>query len=230
MDRETEQVEAMKPRKGAIILVIPILMVVVVFVGYGVMFGLGISGRAADGKRVTLAWEGCPEALDVVQHRVEGMGLGNPVYSKTDAGFTVEVTLPADPDVAAEIPRTLATPGFLRAHPTTDPNRTLFTSDQVEKGAIRQDLTLSPWTVITLSDEGVEALKAYIDEDREGRVTYLLDGLPIGSVSNLKGPTPEVELSPEGKDDRDRMHKAAARAIIVDSGPLPCPLDRVKAP
>lgn len=230
MDPSTrEQVEMMKPRKGAFIFLIPIAMVVFVFVAYGFMFGLGIRGRAADGERVTLAWQGCPEARDVVARRVEGMGLGDPVFTPTDGGFRLEVTLPSDPDVAAEIPRTLATPGILRAHPVNDPARTLLTNADVARGSIRQDLTLSPWTVLSLNAAGLEKLGAFVDEEREGRVVYVLDGLPIGSVSNLKGATPEVELSPEGRDDRDRMHKAAARAILVDSGPLPCPLDRVSA-
>jgi hypothetical protein len=227
MDPTTrEQVELMKPRKGAFILLIPIFMVIAVFTAYAFMFGLGVRGRAADGPRKSFLWAACPEAQEVMAHRVAAMGLGDPEFEKTPEGFRLTTTLPSDPDVAAEIPRTLATPGVLRAHPVNAPARTLLTNDDVVNASIRQDLTLSPWTVLTLDAGGVEKLGAFVSEERDGRVVYTLDGLPIGSVSNLKGATPEVELNPEGKDDRDRLHKAAARAIILDSGPMPCPLDR----
>ncbi|MEZ4316741.1 MAG: hypothetical protein R3F61_04540 [Myxococcota bacterium] len=217
----------MKPRKGAFILLIPVIMVIFVFVAYTAMFGLGLYGRPADGRRVDLAWKACPEAKAVVKHRVEGMGLGDPVYTDLDGGFRVTVTLPSDPEVAADIPRTLATPGVLRAHPVNDPGRTVLTNEHVTSAAIRQDLTLIPWTVLTLNTAGLAALDAFVQEDREGRLVYTIDGLPVGSVSNLKGTTPEVELTPEGRDDRDRMHKAAARSIVLDSGPVPCPMDRI---
>lgn len=222
-----EQVEMMKPRKGAFILLIPVAMVIFTVVAYTVALAAGLYGRPAEGDRVDLSWEGCPEAKDVIDHRVKGMGLGDPQWSEWDGGFTLTVTLPDDPEVAAEIPRTLATPGNLRVHPVDDPNRNILLNEHVASSAIRQDLTLSPWTVLTLTPEGLEALGDFVMEDREARLVYLLDGAPIGSVSNLKGKTAEVELTPEGTDDRDRMHKAAARAMILDSGPLPCDLDRV---
>jgi len=230
MDPETlEQVEQMMPRKGAFILIIPIAMMVFVFVAYAIALGMGLYGRPADGRRVELAWDACPEARAVVEHRVVGMGLGDPVFTDTSSGFQLGVTLPKDEQVASEIPKTLATPGVLRAHPVDDPARTLLTTEDVAGAAIRQDIALMPWTVLTLTDAGLDKLGAFVDEQREGRIQYLLDGVPVGSVSNLKGKTREVELSPEGEDERIRMHRAAARSIILDSGPLPCPLDRVRA-
>lgn len=224
-----EQVEAMQPRKGALLLLIPAAMVGLTFVLYAGMLALGLYGRPADGDRVVMAFTGCAAAAPVVQARVAFMGLGDPVLAERPDGFDLQVTLPADPHVARGIPDTLTAPGRLQAVRRDAPDQVLFTEAEVAHAAIRQDLTLIPWTVLTLTDAGVAALGAYVREDREGRVIYRMDGAEIGSVSNLKGATPEVELSPELEDDRARLEAAAARAVVLDSGPLPCPLSVVTA-
>ncbi len=231
MDPRTEreiarlrQIEEMRPRKGAILLVIPIVSVVLVAVLYVGMFTLGIRGRAADGERVTMEWEGCPEAAPILRARVERMGLGDPQLEVDGRRIRLTATLPAEPDVAAQIPHTLARRGILRAYEASTPATTLFTNADIVDVGIRQDLTLMPWTVLTLTEEARLRLQEVVLANREGRVHYTLDGEPIGSVSNLKGAPVEVELTPEGTDDRDRMHKAAARTVILASGPLPCAL------
>lgn len=223
------QVEAMQPRKGALLLLIPAALVVLTFVLYTAMLALGLYGRPADGDRVRMAFAGCPEAAPVVQARVAFMGLGDPRLVERADGFDLEVTLPSDVGVARSIPGTLTAPGRLEAVRRDAPDRVLFTEAEVASAAIRQDLTLIPWTVLTLTDAGVAALGAYVQEDREGRVHYRMDGVEIGSVSNLKGATPEVELTPALEDDRARMEAAAARAVVLDSGPLPCSLSVVTA-
>ena len=221
------QIHEMKPRKGAIILVIPILSVAVVGLAYVVMFSIFLGGRTADGARVTLQWSGCPAAGEVVSRRVEAMGLGDPELTTPDGRVVLTATLPAEPDVAARIPVTLAMPGVLRAWPEDDPSSTLFTNADVSQAAMRQDLTLMPWTVLTLTPEARQRLQDTVMAKRDGKVVYALDGQVIGTVSNLKGAALEVELTPEGTDDRDRMQKAAERTVVLGSGPLPCPLTPV---
>lgn len=225
MDEETrQQVELMKPRRGALLLLIPVSAVLLVIGLWIVALAFGVYGRPADGDRVVFTWSACPEAQAVVAHRATGMGLGNPVFTSTASGFSLEARLPADPDVAARIPITLATPATLSAHVEGTPSRVLLTNADIEGAAIRQDITLSPWTVLTLTPKGLEALRSYVREQRDGKVVYTLDGQPIGTVSNLKGAALEVELTPSAPTEKERLHAAAERAILLDSGPLPCPV------
>lgn len=218
------QIEAMKPRKGAILLVIPIVAVILVGVTYIGMYAMFLQGRAADGERVTMAWSTCAEAQPVLEKRVEAMGLGDPELTFADGTLTLVATLPAEEDVAARIPGTLAMTGLLEGRRIEAPDDVLLSNTHITDAAMRQDLTLMPWTVLTLTDAGVERLKSAVVDQRDGKVRYTLDGVEIGVVSNLKGPTREVELTPDGPTERDRMHAAAERTIVLGSGPLPCPL------
>jgi hypothetical protein len=152
------------------------------------------------------------------------MGLGNPEIQFSDGVLKVTATLPAEPDVAARIPSTLAAPGVLRGTREHQPDVEMLSNADVVQSAMRQDITLMPWTVLTLTDEAQQRLLAFVMEKRDGKVTYTLDGQVVGTVSNLKGAPHELELSPVGTDDRDRMHKAAERTAILHGGPLPCTL------
>lgn len=225
-----QQIEQMKPRKGAFILVIPIISVFIVFVLYAGMFWLGLSGRAAEGNRVTLVWATCAEAEPVIAKRVAFMGLGDPELSYADGTLSLTTTLPAEPDVAARIPITLAMPGVLTGTQQSHPDQLVIANADVQSAAMRQDLVLMPWTVLTITEEAQERLRAFVMSERDGKVEYRLDGELIGTVSNLKGAPREVELTPEGTDDRDRMHKAAERSAVLDSGPIPCPITPVETP
>lgn len=225
----SDQVEAMQPRKGALLLLVPVALVFATLVAYVGLFALGVIGRAADGERVVLAFAACPEAQPVIARRVDGMGLGDPQFATTPEGFSLTVTLPSDPDVAAAIPTTLATPGRLVARRVGAPEPVLFTEARVTSASIRQDLTMIPWTVLTLDEAGVASLLAWAREQREGRVEYLLDGAPIGEVSNTQPISAEVELSPMLEDDRLRLHRAAEWAIVLNGGPLPCPVTARRA-
>ena len=140
-----------------------------------------------------------------------------------DGVLSLTATLPGDPAIAASIPGTLAERGWLEARVGETP---IFDSTNVTAGAIRQDLTLIPWTVLTIDDEGQKALQQAVEADREGEVVYFLDDRRIARNSNLKGWGPEVELQAEdATNDLDRMHLTAARSVVVGSGPLPCPLE-----
>lgn len=224
-----QQIEQMKPRKGAIILVFPILMVIGTGALWIGMLSLGVSGRAADGERVELAFSGCPEAEPMLARRVEAMGLGDPELTVDGDLLRLTATLPAEPDVAARIPATLAMRGVLSSSPQGHPDQVLFTNDDVEGAAIRQDITLSPWVVLTLTEEAQSRFQEVVLAERDGHVAYTLDGEPIGTTSNLNGAPREVELLPDAEDERVRMHLAAERAVVLDS-PLPCALTPVVSP
>lgn len=226
--RQLQQIQEMKPRKGAIILVFPILMVIAVFTLWIGMIGLGLQGRAADGERVELTWQGCPEAGPVLEKRVASMGLGEPELHTEGDQLRLTVTLPDEPDVAARIPTTLGMRGVLSSH-AEGSDEVLFTNADVTGAAIRQDITLSPWVVLTLTEAAQERLQAHVLAHRDGRIRYTLDGQPLGSTSNLDGAPREVELLPDGTDERDRMHRAAEQVIVLDA-PLPCDLVPVGSP
>lgn len=216
-------IEALKPRKGIFILAVPLVTVVLVIGAYVIAWVVAIQGRAADGERVTLSWKACEGAQEVVRARVEAIGLGEPVLEQTDGVLTLTATLPSDPTIAGSIPSTLAEKGVLEARVNGE---VIFDSTNITAGSIRQDLTLIPWTVLTLDEHALGQLEKAVLANREGEVVYFLDGRRIGRVSNLKGWGPEVEIHAEdATNDIERMHKTAARSVVIGSGPLPCALE-----
>lgn len=219
-----DDIEALKPRKGALVLLIPVFLVFLVLGVYIVTFVVAVQGRAADGERVTLTWSACPEAQEVIARRVEAIGLGDPVFATIDGGFTLTATLPSDPQVAMGIPATLTEPGVLQAMAG---DTVIFDNSDILSGSIRQDLTLIPWTVLRIDDDAVQRLGEAVMAERRGEVDYVLDGRKIARVSNLKGYGPEVEFTAEdASTDLERMMKTARRTVVIGSGPLPCPVQQ----
>lgn len=217
-----DDIEQMKPRKGALVLLIPIFLVFAVLLLYVVTWVVAIQGRAPNGERVTLTWRACAEAQSVIAARVDAMGLGDPVFQEAPDGFSLTATLPGDPETATSIPGTLSERGLLLAKAG---DRVVFDHTHVERAAIRQDLTLIPWTVLYVDEAGVKALSEAVLADRDGEIVYELDGYPIARVSNLKGWGPQVEFTAEdATTDLERMRKTAARTIVIGSEPLPCPV------
>ena len=159
----------------------PLFSVLFVFAAYGLLFGLGVLGREADGDRVQISFQGCPEAKEALAHRVDTMGLGDPQW--TDSPLAVTVTLPSDPLDAEDIPKTLVRPGVMEIYQDGDDTPT-FTNAQITTAAPRLDLTMIPYTVMTLDAEAWAQAREAAGTEPKGRWRFDLDGETIGYQSN----------------------------------------------
>lgn len=212
--------DALQPNPGCWLLVLPVLAGIGVVIAYGYLFYTGAQGRPADGDRVVMAFEGCPEALPVVQARVERMGLGDPSAASVEGGFTVTARLPAESRVAGHIPETLAKQGHFSV---VDPaSGTVIVEGHVEDTELHLGLMGTPTTIVQLDEQGATTLREWMETHHEGKVGYVIDGTTVKERTNLPAePRGRLELEPYGDLEQDRMESAAERSLIL-SNPLPC--------
>ena len=213
---------------GLLILALPIVGVVLTILAYAVLVGFGVRGRTAEGEHRELAFSGCPEAAPVVADRLRDMGLVPTPVERTD-GFAFDVVLPAEADVAARIPTTLAIPGRLEIR---GDGEVLATSADVRASSVRMDLMMVPSTLVNLGPDAAERVTTWVRAHPEGKLEFWLDGVAIGTQSSQnpvgKG---EVEIAPmrrevagsppEELDDRSRWLAVAEWSVVIDH-PLPC--------
>ena len=217
-----EQIEALKPRGGFVLLGAPIVAIGFVFVAYGWLLFNGWVGRSASGPEATYLVSGCPEAAEVMRARVAEMGLPEPVVAATEGGFVFTVALPSaatDPEAFGE---TLSAPGRFAMH---GGGEVLATEAQIASAGVRMDLTMTPATLVVLDDEGTSRVYDWMNRQPDERTRIELDGVEVWSFGNRKTTTNgEFEIPPSADDDRLRMELAASRGIILNDGPLPCPV------
>lgn len=224
---EPEADDPLQPRPswGCLLLVIPVLVLVGGVVGYIGMFILGVRGREATGERVEMAFSTCAEARPHIADRVALMGLGDPTWTDGEGGFTLTATLPADPIDAAGIPTTLAAPGRLEIYAVegaTDASP-VVAGERVEASTVHLGME-GVVTLVRLDSPGSEALRAHMVARPEGHLRFLLDGETIFERSNLPAEARgSLEIPTQGPSEQAQMRVAAARSIILDAGPLPCP-------
>ena len=225
MDRpQSPKPEEMMPRPAAVFLLVPVLAIVTVFLLYAYLFASGYVGRVASGATTAMTFRGCAEAADVVRARGEEMGLGAPQLARTDGGFTLTAVLPAEEDVAAAIPTTLATPG---AFSLRGGSEVLVTSADVVSSGVRLDVTMTPTTLIVLTLDGARVVANHMNAHPDERMDFVLDGEVIHVESNRKPfSEAELEIPPSAEDDRARMALAAHRGIIIGH-PHPCAVELV---
>lgn len=224
MHIEPDDPRLVRPSWGCLLFGVPIVAVIATFAAYAWLFASGMLGRPAQGDTVEVVFRSCAEARPIVERRVAAMGLADASFEPREAGFALVATLPEDPDVAASIPGTLATPGHFAIKAVED-GRVLVDDDGIASAGVRADLSMSPVTLVRLTDAATEELYAWVNERKEGRVALFLDDVEVWSQSNLKPMTAgELEIPPSAVDDKARMELAASRAIALGDGPLPCPV------
>lgn len=198
----------------------PIVLAAVLVGGYGALLWSGAVGRPADGARVTLAFDGCPQAKDAVQARVLAMGLGEPVVAPRVDGFDVTATLPSDPAVAAVIPAVLARPGRLEV--VADDGSIVVDAARIESATLRLDLTGEPAVAVQLDPTGVAALASHTEGRPEGHVDVRVDGVSFGTRENTP-PERRGHLTLRiSEPTRQAQVAAAADLGVVLGAPLPC--------
>ncbi|MBA2320903.1 MAG: hypothetical protein H0V89_07100 [Deltaproteobacteria bacterium] len=207
------------PRKGALFLLIPVMLIPVVFCAWGVMLWSGLTGRQPDGDEVAIAVSGCPEAREALAARALDMGLVAEIDDRA-GGFSIRTRLPADPAAAASIPEAFPPPGQIEVRGGAT---ILATNGDVAEATVRLDLTLSPATLLRIHPEAAGRIANFVREDPGGRIEFVLDGAPVGYQLNREVSANELEIWVLEGEDRERLTVAAQRGVVIDH-PLPCPV------
>ncbi len=95
---------------GVAFVVAPIVAILLVFLGYGILIWYGLEGQAATGPEQTVVFEACPEARAVIEGRVGDMGL-QAAWAERAGGFSLTAIMPTDAEVREDVPALLSSPG-----------------------------------------------------------------------------------------------------------------------
>ncbi len=208
------------PRRGALLLLLPMLAIPVVFVGWAIFLWRGTTVQVADGARVAITLDGCTDARAMLEARAQEMGLA---FELTDrpGGFTLVTTLPADPDAARQVPVGLTMPGALEVR--TPEGSALLGNDGITDATMRLDLLLQAATLLRLTPAANDAVSAYARSAPDGEVEFWIDGARAGRGKTREMSSGELELWPDEGTELEKLHLAAARGVALDHL-LPCPV------
>jgi hypothetical protein len=220
MDPEDPRLK-MRPIGGLVLLAGALVAVLLTFAAYGGLVWSGMRGRPAAGPEAVLRFEGCHEAIGPMVERLEDMGLTATVRP-AERSFAFLVVLPSDPAVAASVPATLAKPGKVEI---TAGGTVLATNVDVTEAVPRLDLRMASYVVVRLSPAAADRVAAAQNADPGGALTLRVDGTEVATQRN-SDPTArgELEFAPRTDDDAVRMRTIAEWAVLLDHGPLPCPV------
>lgn len=211
----------MRPLVGLAILVLPIAGVVATFIAYAVLVSAGLTGRQGRGEEIELRFLACEEAVAPIVARLSDMGL-DAKTRPVPGGFVLEVAPPDDEAVAASIPATLVRAGKLEVLSGAD---LLATNADVVAAEPRLDLRMASYVVLRLTPEAASRVTSAVRADPGGSLTLRLDDVDVAQQPNgtplARG---EVEFAPHTDDDVVRMRTIAEWAVVLDHGPLPCPV------
>lgn len=224
--RLSERAENERPRAGCWLLVVPIVAIPLVFTLYAYMLFHGFQGRAAEGDQVRLTIDTCPQAQEFILDRVAAMGLPNQNVKQTPTQLGIDLTLPADPDVAVAIPSTLIGAARFEVfdRDAGEGEAPLFASQDFSYAGVRLTMTASPATFIVLNADAARRLQKHMEANPYKGLRYVLDGEVIGGTDNVPSiGDGQIEIIPKNvSNDKELMEVAAARGITINSGPLPC--------
>jgi hypothetical protein len=221
MATDDRQDAILLPKRGALLLLLPIMAIPLVFIAWGWFLWRAGELRTADGPAVSLPIETCPEARDLLAARAEDMGI-EANFSPTPQGFALSTRLPSDPTQAALVSPGLSTPGAVEVRGENGP--VLFHNEGVSDASVRLDLTLRASTLLRLTPEATDAVQAWIQANPIGVLLISVDGRQVGKQVVGQITRGEVEIWDSGGTDLERMNAAATRAVVIDHGPLPCPV------
>lgn len=207
------------PAKRALMAIPLVISVLALGVALYLAF-LAPKERAATGARATLRFQtACPaEAGAVILKRAAAIGLGEPALRTTADGLELDATLPGLPDDRTAIPALLARPGKLELRVGDT-----IVATEADLGAgveLNMDLKGEPYAAIPLMAGAGKRFAA-----ASGPVKMTLDGeLLLDEPGNAPLKDDRLRASPQGKDNAEKMRRAADWGIVLDSGPLPCPV------
>lgn len=215
-----------RPRAGCWILAVPIVIAVLLVGSYGAIFLLGVQGRAPEGPVARMSFSGCDEAEPVIRARVEEMGLGDPQWEAPSGGFALTARLPAWQGATDQIPATLTAPGEFAARAGPDAGGRVLASDEdIASATMRLDFAATPSTAVRLGPTAAREVTRWMDEEPQGVTSLWLDGEHIGTRDNDPDtPGDRFTLEPASEERQAIIQQAAAWAVILNHGALPCPV------
>lgn len=188
------------------------------------LFLLGSLGGRASGDRLEIRFTStcADDSATVIQHRVDAMGLGEPELAVQGDTVHLVATMPGHDDDRSAVPAVLARPGHLEIkHGDT----VLATEADLAEVSVALDEGGMPFDELHLQGEAAARLAQAVEADPQGSLLFVLDGEVLAERPNsIKILEDKVKVTAGEGDTRFRMRRAADRAIILDSGPHPCPV------
>ena len=209
VNKTPERIEGARPRLGCWLFAVPVIAILVVFALYAYMLYYGFQGRSAEGDSVELVFESCPDARELIVRRLEAMGLPHSGVRMDGSRLSMQVTLPADPSVAAAVPHTLASTALFEVwdRDSKDDDEPLFVPSDINYAGVRLTMTASPVTFVVLKPEPAAGLRQHMEANPHGGIRFTLDGNEVGSFNNMPSiGDGQIELSPREGDERQRGH------------------------
>jgi hypothetical protein len=215
---------------GLLFLGAPVVSILLVGIGYLILFSYGEAGRAADGPLVRMTYAGCAEARPVVQQRVETMGLPEVSFGEAEGGFSVTARLPGEPRVRDRIPETLARRGRLQVRAVVGgavTEEVIVDQDDIALATVHMAFLDVPRAQVQLTPEASKRLRAHQEQHYEDGVAILVEDEVVVELRNLPAlENGELALDPIGRSELERLDFAAETAVILDHR-LPCEVSLV---
>ncbi len=218
---------------GLVLMAVPILSILAVALGYAVLLWYGSAGRPATGAATVITFEACPEARPFIRSRVEAIGLPDAHFGQAPGGFTLSTRLPEQARVAEAIPGTLAKPGRFAVTKLDEQGDALggepiATEAHIAYATVYMGFLDTPRALVQLEQAQAQALRTWMESNPHKGVAMLIDGERVADRRNMPSEAQgKLELDLVGRSDLERMDFAAATAIVLDHGPLPCPVSVV---
>ncbi len=214
-----------RPRAVLVFMSAPILFALILMVAAGGVAILGRLGGEAKGERLRFTLSGaCVEAAEpLVRGRIEEIGLADVRLERQAGALVVEATMPGLPDDKTAIPAILARPGKLELRLRGE---LIGGSSGLEDVAIRLDESGMPYDWVKWKPAEAAVIREAITNNPDGEVIFTLDGEELARRPNGAAmDNDDLRIVTGEGESRERMRKAADRAILLHHGPLPCALE-----
>jgi len=203
---------------------VPIVFIGAMMFAVAMLFVLTRTGGDATGERVLIEFDSaCADAAQpLIAARAEQIGLGDPGWPSS---AVLTASLPELTDARSTIPALLARQGLFSL--TNEEGTEVLDNTAIEEIAIDLDnagmpntlIKLRPHALASIGDSTAEYLTPSIDgEARAANRRTAIQNEGFVTLDSGTGRT------------ADRMRKAADWAIILEHGPLPCPVLAVARP
>ena len=207
-----------RPKAATLFMAAPVVFLGGLGLAVAILFVVTRFGDAtAQGERVEIEFSGVcmADAAPILSARADQIGM--PV---SITGNTMTATLPNMENARILIPQLLITIGEFQANDAD--GKAHFTNKQIDEVAIDLDESGMPVTYVKLNADGRAIIK---NTDNATVLTPMVDGSSFSDISmdKLKD-DPVIALHSGSGMTADRMKRAADLAIVLQHGPLPCPL------